>query len=1010
MNIVQKTIQVTVKFVSQGLDKINKQIDGLNKKTNDFTKSTNDTVKSQRDLNKETEKLNKNLKSTQTSTAGASKANRTFASSVGRAINIVSQFTVAMTLVNGVLSLARELTIGAAKRFIEFEANLARVRAVTGASTEDITALAESAEKLALSTLFTSNEIVKLQGVLGKLGFSVEEIINSQEAIANLAQITGESLEETAGLVGNALRAFELSASSAASVTNTFTAAITNSALSQDYLRTSLQYVAPIAAQLGLSVNESASALGVLADSGFTASRAGTGLRMTLLELGKSGESLSETIERLREDNISLTEAQELVGVRGAGSLLTLISNFERFNKILEETADATATVEANLAILSSTQASFSQLGVSISEGILKPLGQFLLDTLYIKGLAIELVGIFDQQASAQLQLADILSQTPELYREALLNTELDAEAREGILDNAMELLSAQGKLNLMERGRYLFSKNSILALLDDEVEKIREQEKLEDRRTKISQEISKSINDRIDSAVGFKDIETTVNSINTELTEKIKEQKELINELKETDDERLKAEETKLEVLVKQQKVLQGTDAFEMGLEQLTTEKQLNKAIDDRKKSIEALQEILNNEKINLDYRVKAYNRLVQKQEELSEIEKKRNEIYGKPKNDDEPLGGVLNMKVRDTDITTVEEFVERYKKIVEDMARASEIGDDIALGKATAELQDLFKTAEELKISGDIVSVYDAMFEEEDRKRGEKHLAESRKRLEKENQELDKITEERKKKAEIDGKELQKLAIEQAQSVANAGIDAAFDATNRRLEAEQAAVDARYSYEEDRLQSLVQSNLITQAEYERKREQLERERIKKTNEIEKKQFESDKARALVDLAINTAIAIASRGFEPIQSSIILAASAIQAGIISSQKFVPVKFEEGGLVNGKSHSQGGVPFKVQGVGGYEMEGGEYIVNKKATAKYLPVLEQLNSYGRVNNSMFKHFAQGGMVGDTLGIGESSRINALLLKRLNQPIRAYVSESELMTKTNERINQKRKSAL
>jgi len=1189
MNTAKKIIDVVVRFTQQGLENIQTQINNLNNTTKDFNKSAKDASKSSKGLGDEVKKTGNAASNAGKQTEGASKATRSFGASVGRAINIVAQFTVAMTIVNGALALVRSLTIDAAKVFIEFESSLARLKAVTGATNAEITSLSESAKELALSTLFTSNEIVQLQQVLGKLGFSVEEITNSQRAIAELAQITGESLESTASLVGNALRAFELSASSAASVTNTFTAAITSSALSQEYLRTSLQYVAPIAAQLGLSVSESASALGVLADSGFTASRAGTGLRMTLLELGKSGESLSETIQRLRDQNISLTEAQELVGVRGAGSLLTLINNFERFNKILEETADASATVEANLAVLSSTQASFDQLGVAIEERLLKPLGEFLLDLLYIKGAAIELIAIFDKQAAAQLSLADALSKLPDFYKESLLNTELDAEAREKVLDNALSLLSVSGELNAMDRGRYLFSKNNMLAVLEEEVENLREQEKIEKTRTRVSKELSQNIDDRLNAAIGFKGVEETINSINAELSGKIKEQKDLIEELKKTDDDRLKTEEAKLDVLIQQQKVLQGSEGFQIGLERLTSEKQLNDAIKDRQKSIEGLQEILNNENITLDYRLKAYDRLVIKQEELAAIEKKRNEIYGKPIEEkavtedtiesfrklynlqkslneaitegDIPLANRLAeeyqtalqaleksglteeyqdfaRKLLLADSDTIEELVKQYKDIIDEIIRAQEVGDDVALAKSTAELGKLLQEIQTLGIGKDFVSVYDAIFDEEQRKKALEILAETRKNLDKENKEREKEAEERRKQEEKEQEERKKLIIQQAEEIANAGVDAAFEATRRRLQAEQEAVDARYSYEEDRLQSLVDNNLITQAEYERKREQLERERIEKTNEIEKKQFESDKARALVDLAIDTAIAIASRGFEPIQSSIILAASAIQAGIISAQKFIPVQFEEGGLVQGRSHEQGGipftvqgqggyemeggeyivnkeatskhlsileqinsnpqaeyivnkeatskhpsiveqinsknpvpdsyesilyaiklailsnkqpvesnvfqpipveiildnlhvkqkfedggmvygrshreggVPFTVQGIGGYEMEGGEYIVNKKATAKYLPMLEQINSYGKLNNSMFKQYANGGLTGmeGAMGMGESTRINAMLLQRLNQPIRAYVSERELMTKSNERINQKMKSRL
>jgi len=1063
MNTAQKIINVVVKFTQEGLENIQTQINNLNNTTKDFNKSAKDASKSSKGLGDALKNAGNAANNAGKQTEGASKATRSFGASVGRAIGIVAQFTIAMTLVNGALALVRALTIDAAKEFIAFEASLARLKAVTGATNEEVKSLSESAKELALSTLFTSNEIVQLQQVLGKLGFSVDEIIKSQRAIAELAQVTGESLENTASLVGNALRAFELSASSAASVTNTFTAAITSSALSQEYLRTSLQYVAPIASQLGISVAETSAALGVLADSGFTASRAGTGLRMTLLELGEAGEPLTETIERLISQNISLTEAQELVGVRGAGSLLTLISQFERYNKILEETSDATATFEANLAILGSSQAVFDQLGVTITESVQKPIGESLSNALGLKQASMAIINLFDRQAGAQLYLADILTRVSDKQKEILLSSEITAAQREEELNTVLKTLVAKGDLNALDSVDYFIAQKNILNIIEKQLNNAKEQEKLQDERFRLAKKISEENENRLNAAVGFKGIEEVINNINQELSDKINEQKDLIEELKKADDDRLKIEEAKLEVLIQQQKVLQGSEAFEIGLERLTSEKQLNDAIKDRQKSIEALQEILNNENITLDYRAKAYDRLVIKQEELAKIEKKRNEIYGKPSEEkaatedtiesfrklynlqkslneaisegDIPLAERLSAEYQEAlqaleksglteeyqdfarklllaDSDTIEELVTQYKDIIDEIIRAQEVGDDAALAKSTAELEKLLQKIQTLGIGKDFVSVYDAIFDEESRKRGEAHLAKSKKKLDKDNEELEKDQENRRKQKEKEQEERNKLIIQKAEEIANAGADAAFEATQRRLDAEQAAVDARYSYEEDRLQSLLDSNLITQAEYERKREQLERERIQKTNEIEKKQFESDKARALVDLAIDTAIAISSRGFEPIQSAIILAASAVQAGIISAQKFIPVQFEEGGMVQGRSHREGGVPFTVQGIGGYEMEGGEYIVNKKATAKYLPMLEQINSYGRVNNSMFKHFANGGLTGmeGTMGMGESARINAMLLQRLNQPIRAYVSERELMTKSNERINQKMKSRL
>jgi hypothetical protein len=69
----------------------------------------------------------------------------------------------------------------------------------------------------------------------------------------------------------------------------------------------------------------------------------------------------------------------------------------------------------------------------------------------------------------------------------------------------------------------------------------------------------------------------------------------------------------------------------------------------------------------------------------------------------------------------------------------------------------------------------------------------------------------------------------------------------------------------------------------------------------------------------------------------IIGALGAIQAAVITAQIS---KLEDGGLLQGKSHKQGGIPI---GTTGIEVEGGEYVVNKKSTIKYLPLLEEINA-------------------------------------------------------------------
>lgn len=78
--------------------------------------------------------------------------------------------------------------------------------------------------------------------------------------------------------------------------------------------------------------------------------------------------------------------------------------------------------------------------------------------------------------------------------------------------------------------------------------------------------------------------------------------------------------------------------------------------------------------------------------------------------------------------------------------------------------------------------------------------------------------------------------------------------------------------------------------------------------------------------------------------SAIAASVGAVQTGIISAQlaKLKPQKFANGGMLEGPSHDQGGIPV---GSTGIEVEGGEFIVNKNATRAFLPLLKAINGVG-----------------------------------------------------------------
>jgi len=102
----------------------------------------------------------------------------------------------------------------------------------------------------------------------------------------------------------------------------------------------------------------------------------------------------------------------------------------------------------------------------------------------------------------------------------------------------------------------------------------------------------------------------------------------------------------------------------------------------------------------------------------------------------------------------------------------------------------------------------------------------------------------------------------------------------------------------------------------------------------------------------------------------------AINAGILTGtysaniKQIKAQKFAEGGVIQGNSHAQGGVPFTVAGRGGFEAEGGEFIHKTKAVEHYgLPFMNALN-----NLQLPKMFAEGGYVAPVTASSISQQVS------------------------------------
>tara|TARA_R110002074_G_scaffold294532_1_gene466117 strand:+ start:1698 stop:5708 length:4011 start_codon:yes stop_codon:yes gene_type:complete len=232
---------------------------------------------------------------------------------------------------------------GVITTFSKFEAQMAAVRAISGATDVEFKELEGTARELGKTTVFTAIQVAKLQEEFARLGFTTEEIIAAQQATLNLAAATGEDLARAAAIAGSTVRAFGFDADMTTRVTNVMGAAFTGSALNLERFTQSMKFVAPIAKTAGFTLEETSAMLMTLADAGLHGSIAGNALKNIFLKLGDSNSKLNKSLgktvhglpqllvemTKLKEETFGLTEATDLLDKRSAPAFLVLLNRLD---------------------------------------------------------------------------------------------------------------------------------------------------------------------------------------------------------------------------------------------------------------------------------------------------------------------------------------------------------------------------------------------------------------------------------------------------------------------------------------------------------------------------------------------------------------------------------------------------------------------------------------------------------------------------------------------------------
>lgn len=327
--------------------------------------------------------------------------------------------------------------VGAAsvKLASDFEAGMDEVLAISGATGEEFEQLKDKAIEMGAKTKFSASESADAFKYMAMAGWDAESMLSGIEGIMNLAAASGEDLATTSDIVTDALTAFGMSSSESGRFADVLAKTSARANTNVGLMGETFQYVAPVAGALGYSVEDTAVAIGLMANSGIKASNAGTALRGLLTNLAKPSDtvaaamdklgisltdtsgnmySMDELMVKLRKSFAGLTEeekanaAASLAGKTGMSGLLAIVNASEEdFNKLTKEINNANgAAGEMAATMMDNTSGAIEQLkGALESAAII--IGEKL--SPYIRRLAEFITGLVEKFSSLSDKQLDLI-------------------------------------------------------------------------------------------------------------------------------------------------------------------------------------------------------------------------------------------------------------------------------------------------------------------------------------------------------------------------------------------------------------------------------------------------------------------------------------------------------------------------------------------------------------------------------------------------------------------------
>ena len=292
----------------------------------------------------------------------------------------------------------------AIKEFAGFESSMAKVKAITQATSDEMAILTAKARDLGKNTQFSATEVADAMTYMGMAGWNTTQIMDGLEGVLDLAVASETDLAKVSDIVTDALTGFGMEAKDTQAFVDLLASVSRNANTDVNMLGESFKYVAPIMGGLGVSAEDTAYALGLMANAGIKGSQAGTSLRQIMASLAdptKEAQKLMDeygiaiveaedgsvdlraTLDKLKDGLGGLSEVQQqqaistLVGTEASSGLMAILNATESdVNKLTDATSDYNGVAKEMAKTMGDTtkgnvnklKSAFSELMITVGE------------------------------------------------------------------------------------------------------------------------------------------------------------------------------------------------------------------------------------------------------------------------------------------------------------------------------------------------------------------------------------------------------------------------------------------------------------------------------------------------------------------------------------------------------------------------------------------------------------------------------------------------------------------